>query len=197
MNRRRFSRQLVLALLAVATPIALSACGDDTNASSSPGSTAPGSTVSPEAPLPVDVVELTMTDFSYGEVPEQVAPGTSFAIRNSSSTELHELVAVRLPDEETRPLAELVASDVGAIFATPPTFVVLSPPGAGTEEQIVAVGDATLVEPGRYALICMIPTGADPAEYLAAAAESTDGPPQVEGGPPHAVHGMWAEVVVG
>jgi hypothetical protein len=195
MNRRRhsrrFSRQLVIALLTVATPIALSACGDDTDASSTP------TTEAPETPMPVDVVEVTMTDFSYGEVPERVPPGTSFALRNTSSTELHELVAVRLPDTETRSVADLVTEDLGAIFTTPPSFVVLSPPGAGPQEQIVAVGDGTLSEPGRYALICMIPTGADPAEYLAAAAASQDGPPQVDGGPPHALHGMYAEIVVG
>ena len=41
----------------------------------------------------------------------------------------------------------------------------------------------------------MIPTGADPAVYLEAAAAS-DGPPQVDGGPPHVAHGMFAELTV-
>jgi hypothetical protein len=44
--------------------------------------------------------------------------------------------------------------------------------------------------------VCFIPTGADPQEYLTAAQEATDGPPQVEGGPPHVVHGMFAEFTV-
>ena len=71
--------------------------------------------------------------------------------------------------------------------------MLLAPPGEGA---IAAVGDGTLSEPGRYAIICAIPTGADPAEYLAAAAESEGGPPEVPGGPPHFVNGMFAEIVV-
>ena len=79
----------------------------------------------------------------------------------------------------------------------------LYPPPPGESEimglemcgEIAAVGDGTLAEPGRYVVLCLIPTGADPAEYLAAAATS-DGPPQVDGGPPHIAHGMFAELVV-
>jgi hypothetical protein len=60
----------------------------------------------------------------------------------------------------------------------------------------VVEGTGTLSEAGRYALICVIPTGADPDEYLAAAAASEGGPPDVEGGPPHIVQGMFAELTV-
>lgn len=42
-------------------------------------------------------------------------------------------------------------------------------------------------------LVCAIPTGAIPEEYLEAAATS-DGPPNVDGGPPHFVNGM-ADVI--
>ena len=52
-----------------------------------------------------------------------------------------------------------------------------------------------VAEPGRYLILCAIPTGADPAEYLAAAATS-EGPPQVEGGQPHFMNGMYAEILV-
>ena len=64
------------------------------------------------------------------------------------------------------------------------------------ESGIAVEGTGTLNEPGRYAIICAIPTGADPAEYLAAAAETEGGPPEVDGGHPHFAVGMWAEVVV-
>ena len=74
-----------------------------------------------------------------------------------------------------------------------PATVLLAEPGG---EQIPAVGDGTLTEPGRYLILCAIPTGVDPAVYLKAAAESAGGPPQVEGGPPHVVNGMFAEVTV-
>jgi hypothetical protein len=74
-------------------------------------------------------------------------------------------------------------------------MVLLQPPGS--DEQIVAVGDGTLTEPGRYVLMCFIPTGADPDEYLAAAAASDgEAPTGVAGGPPHVVNGMYAELQV-
>jgi hypothetical protein len=61
----------------------------------------------------------------------------------------------------------------------------------------VAVGDGTLTEPGRYVLMCFIPTGADPDEYLSAAAASEgEAPTGVAGGPPHVVNGMYAELHV-
>jgi hypothetical protein len=59
-------------------------------------------------------------------------------------------------------------------------------------DQIPAVGDDTLADPGRYLVLCVVPTAADPGEYLAAA--TSDGPPQVDGGPPHVVTGMFAEL---
>lgn len=101
--------------------------------------------------------------------------------------------AVRLPDGDERPITEIVPDGLGELMAGgPPAMVLVAPPGA---PQIAAVGDGTLSSPGRYVLFCSIPTGADPEEFLAAAAES-DGPPDVEGGPPHFVHGMVADVTV-
>ena len=68
---------------------------------------------------------------------------------------------------------------------------------AAAQFELSAEGDGTLTEPGRYLVLCAIPTGADPGEYLAAAAASEGGPPEgVAGGPPHFVNGMWAEVTV-
>jgi hypothetical protein len=88
----------------------------------------------------------------------------------------------------------LPEAELGAIIgAAEPATVLLAEPGG---EQIPAVGDGTLTEPGRYLILCAIPTGVDPAVYLKAAAESAGGPPQVEGGPPHFVNGMFAEVTV-
>ena len=73
--------------------------------------------------------------------------------------------------------------------------VMLQPPGA--PEPVVAVGDGTLAEPGRYALMCFIPVGADPDEYMAAVQAAGGGKPGgVAGGPPHFVSGMHAELAV-
>jgi hypothetical protein len=139
-------------------------------------------------------VEVTLVDFAFEGLPESVPAGTEFTVANAADAELHELVAFRLPDDETRSIDELVHLSPGELVDAlgEPAAVIIAAPGG---EPIHAVGDGTLSEPGRYAVMCFIPTGADPAEYLAAAAES-EGPPQVDGGPPHFVHGMAVELTV-
>ena len=171
-----------LAGLALVGLLTLAGCGDDT----------------PEV-LPTEpgasTLEVTMADFGYGGVPDVIISGTEFTVRNDSETELHELVAVRLADDDDRPVAEIVESDLDAVLsAGPPSLVVLAEPGS--DSNIVAVGDGALHEPGRYLFICAIPTGVDPAAYLQAAAESNGEKPDVEGGPPHFLHGMYADVEV-
>ncbi|HWI03995.1 MAG TPA: hypothetical protein VNT52_09245, partial [Acidimicrobiales bacterium] len=95
-----------------------------------------------------------------------------------------------------RPVADLVKlseAEQEAIFgSSEPAMVLLAPPGGG--EMIKAVGDGTLREKGRYAVVCFIPTGADPQAYLNA--PPSNGPPNVPGGPPHAVQGMYGEITV-
>ena len=58
-----------------------------------------------------------------------------------------------------------------------------------------AVIGGWLSQPGRYLLVCTIPTGADPAVYREKAKTAT-GPIEVPGGPPHVAKGMVSEVVV-
>lgn len=138
------------------------------------------------------VLTVTMTDFSYGDLPTEVPAGTRIDVVNESSTELHELVAIRLADGDDRSVDELLDDLDGILSAGPPAAVLLAAPG---DDPVAAVGDGSLTAPGRYLVLCAIPTGADPAEYLAAAAEG-DGPPQVAGGAPHFVHGMADDLVV-
>jgi hypothetical protein len=143
-----------------------------------------------------EVVEVELADYEFIGLPGTVPVGTTLTVTNSSEVEIHELVALRIPDAEERPVSELVTlppeEAEAALAGGPPAMVLVAAPGG---PQIAAVGDGTLTEAGRYAVVCMIPTGADPDEFLAAAAES-DGPPDVPGGPPHLVHGMWAELLV-
>ena len=172
-------RRMLLAGLAAVAPLTLAACGDDADAA---GGISDG------------VLTVDLADFSFGELPESVPAGTRLAVESASDTELHELVAIRLPDGEQRPAADIVHDSLADVLAGgPPTAVLLAAPGG---EQIAAVGDGTLAEPGRYLILCAIPTGADPAEYLAAAAASNGEQPQVAGGAPHFTHGMFDDLVV-
>ncbi len=161
----------------------LAACGDDTDNSASASAAAePG------------VISISMRDFEYDNLPASVPAGTRIEVANVSTTELHEFVVFRLADDDQRDIADIVQNDIEAVLTSgPPTAVLIAPPAS--DEQIPVVGDGTLAEAGRYLVLCAIPTGADPQEYLAAAAES-DGPPQVEGGPPHFAQGMFTELTV-
>lgn len=139
-------------------------------------------------------VEVTAVDFAYIDLPAEVEAGTAFTLNNEAESELHELVAVKLSEDETRSVGELVMlpmEELGAIVEAGLTTVILAPPGG---ENIVPVGDGTLQEPGRYAIICFIPTGIAPQEYLDAVAET--GEPPMSDSPPHFVHGMLGEVTV-
>jgi len=140
---------------------------------------------------------VTAVDYKFENLPGSVKAGTTLTLKNGSSKELHEMVILRLPDTERRSADELVKlpqDQLEGLFTGPPAAVFLAPPGGG--QVIKAVGDGKLTEKGRYLVICAIPTGADPAAYLAAAQASGDQPPQVAGGPPHLVQGMYGQITV-
>ena len=198
-STRRLPR---LAASIIVASLVLGACGDDDDAE--PAATEPAAPVTepPVAEPPTEesaaaVVEVVAFDYGYNGIPDTVGAGTVFTLVNTAPAELHEFVALRLPDDETRPVSELVTlpiEELGAILAVDPAAVLLALPDGG--QMIPAVGDGTLTEPGRYAIICMIAEGADPQGYLDAAAASQGGPPEIDGGPPHIAFGMYAEVTV-
>ncbi|MGI8807698.1 MAG: hypothetical protein ACR2KK_07635 [Acidimicrobiales bacterium] len=172
-SRRRYAAVAVLGLGLLAA-----ACGEDstTSASSSKATT----------------VSVKAVDYGFQGLPSSVKAGTALKLSNESKREAHELVAVKLPDTERRSVADLVKlleEQLMGLFTGPPALVLLAPPGGG--EQIVAEGDGTLSEPGRYLVLCNVPTGADAGAFM-----NSTGPGQVTGGVPHHVHGMYAEIIV-
>ena len=186
--RRTITR--VGALTLTTAVMTLSACGSDD------ASTRPSSLSTTESTDRTDASTVTVeaVDYGFNGVPSSVPSGTTFALRNSAPTELHEMVAFRLSDGDDMALSEIVQLPADELVARmgAPAVVILQAPGS--DEEIVAVGDGVLREPGRYVLMCFIPTGVDPQDYLAAAAASNGGPPTgVAGGPPHFVNGMYAE----
>lgn len=198
MNR---TTSTIAAVLCAGLLVVTTACGDDAGADAGEGADATTTTAAQPADDSHDGSHDDMTvmidgvDFAFENVPTSVEAGTRLGFRNTSAAELHELVVFRLDDDT--PLDELLAlppADLEATLGAPVT-VILQPPGA--PEAIVAVGDGVLTEPGRYALMCFIPIGADPDEYLAAVAAAGGGKPEgVAGGPPHFTAGMVAELVV-
>lgn len=214
MNRTstKLIRRATATVMVAGLLLGTAACGDDDDATTATTAGSPSaieeasSTTAADTSAPSDApaddgdhdhVEVAAVDFGFQNLPTEIKAGTRLSLVNEAETELHELVAIRLPDEETRPVSDLVKlprEELGAIMSSEPQAVLLAEPGG---EQIPAVGDGTLTEPGRYVILCAIPTGVAPAEYLAAAAQSQGGPPTIENaGPPHFVNGMFAELTV-
>lgn len=180
------ARCMAVALVVVAG----AACGDDKDDKNA-GETTP-------AAAGRQAVTITLSDYAFGGVPRTIAGSTPIAVTNSSANEAHELVAFLLPETETRSLTELQAlppDQFGAIIPGAPALAIAARPN---EDGELVLGDGTLREPGRYLLVCFIPTGADPDQVMTAmqAADPNAGPPQIDGGPPHLAAGMIAELVV-
>ncbi|HEX2119833.1 MAG TPA: hypothetical protein VHF91_11660 [Acidimicrobiales bacterium] len=144
-----------------------------------------------------DTETVTAADYAFQDLPSTVDAGTTLNLTNVSAQEIHEMAVLRIPDNERRSVQELLnlpEAEQEAIFgAVQPAMVLVAPPSRG--EVIKAVGDGTLTEEGRYAVVCFIPVGADPAAYLAAA-QNPDAPPSLGDGPPHFTRGMFGEIRV-
>ena len=104
-----------------------------------------------------------------------------FRVVDGEDPTLEELL--ELPEEESESLIEFQ----GVLVAMPGENG-FNPEAEGTS---VAVGEA-----GRYAIVCFIPQGADPAVVEEAMAGATEGPPDLGDGTPHAFLGMAAEFQV-
>jgi hypothetical protein len=177
----------------VIAALMVTGCGDDDDDATTDNDTPSETDGSDE-----ETVEVTLVDYGFEDLPGEVDAGTTFTLRNDSEAELHEFVAILLPDDEERSVEELLQlseEELGPLLGSAePAAVLLAMPGS--DETIPAVGTGTLSDPGRYLIACFIPQGADPQEYLDSASESEEGPPEVEGGPPHFTLGMQAELLV-
>lgn len=192
-----------LALLATGLlALGLTACGDDDDtAAATEDETSTDvaetetdtETESEEEAAAGETVEITAVDWAFEGVPESVEAGTKLSLVNEGE-EPHEVVAIRIPDDETRPVSELVAlpqEELGAVFGgePEPATVVLAASGT-TDTPGAVVGDGTLTEPGRYAIVCFLPVGSDDSIL------ESEGPPPEGDAPPHVSQGMFAELVV-
>jgi plastocyanin len=176
--------------------VAVAACSDD-----QPGAAAGttqdqsgGTAIPVDAGPTAETIAVTAVDYAFEGLPDVIGAGSTLTLTNEGA-EPHELVALRIPDDEDRSVSELLALPQEELFAVfggdaEPATVILAGPGQ-TDVPGAVVGDGTLTEPGRYAIICFIPVGSDPS----ALDPEAEGPPQSDS-PPHAARGMWAEVTV-
>jgi hypothetical protein len=151
-----------------------------------PGAEAPPG--DPEAEPPAEgATEVTITarDYEFEGYEELAATGDYAVSFANEGTELHELVVMKIKDDEERSLEELlqlpeeeaqaaIEAEVGGSFACP-----------GQTADPVAF---SVESPGRYIVVCFIPTGTLPT--------TTPEEFQNPQGPPHFVQGMAHEFTV-
>lgn len=199
-ERARRSRSAPWLLAVAVLALLAGACGDDDDGDDAADTTEAADAADGTAGAAAgdgagdEPVEITGVDYAYEGLPDTVAAGTELAFTNAADDEVHEVVLLRVDDDEARPLDELLAlpeAEQQEVASFQGVSVAL--PG---EDGQVAEGSLTVDEPGRYLLICTIPQGADPDAYREALASGAQEAPQVEGGPPHLVLGMAAELEV-
>lgn len=125
---------------AIVSGMLAASCGDD-NDSASDDTVAD---VAGDDQSSGDTIEIDAVDYGFLGVPETMSAGDMLALENFSEIEVHEIVALRIPDGEERPV-----------------------------EDLIQLSEAEL-------------SGVFP----------DDGPPDVDGGPPHLTEGMFAELTV-
>lgn len=184
------SRSRLIATTTACLGLLLTGCGDeddDVVADPSPTETVAGDG-------PAKTSEVTAVDYGYEGVPAVIEAGTRLSLVNASDAELHELIAVRLPDDETRSVEELLELPEEELepFFSEDVDVIVALPG-DTDAPGIVNGDGVLDEPGRYAFICFIPVGADPQALMDSLQSGEE--PEADG-PPHFTRGMYAEVTV-
>ncbi len=116
-------------------------------------------------------VPVTATEYAFDGINSELPAGpASFELTNDGA-ELHMLTLVRINDDVTEPVENLLALPDEEAFqlVTPVPGEAFAPPDGS--DYLVAD-----LDPGRYLAACFIPVGTD--------------------GPPHAAEGMYAEFTV-
>ncbi|WP_040336636.1 hypothetical protein [Candidatus Blastococcus massiliensis] len=118
-------------------------------------------------------IEATGVDYEYEGIPDTVPAGTVAVTFDNQGEEVHEIGIVRINDDVTASVEELLAMPEDQVMSMITfTGVAFANPGES---------DTTFLrlEPGRYAAACFVPEGTT---------HDTEG-----GGPPHFTLGMFAE----
>lgn len=187
---------LAVTILAAAALAACSDDDDDDDTLTSPTSlTVAVAATTSVGSVPNEIL-VTATDYKFGGLPTSAPVGSKFTLQNASTKEVHEMVVTRIPDEVTQSVGELLAmpeEELDALVGQEePVMVLVALPG---EVGKAVVGDGVISAPGRYAVLCFIPVGADPA-----AVEDAMDDPDATGvpgsGPPHISKGMYGEITI-
>jgi hypothetical protein len=124
--------------------------------------------------------DVTATEYAFAGLSDELAAGpVSFELGNDG-TEMHELQLFRRNDGVTEPVEELLALPEEQVMSK------VTPVGSGAFAPPSDSGYMVVdLDAGEYIALCFIPTGMT----------SEDQPPAPDA-PPHAAHGMVAELSV-
>ena len=130
------------------------------------------------------IVEVTAVDHEFQGLDDSYPPGDYGFRMTNQGAEIHEMAVVRINDDETRSLDELIQlPEEEAQQVTEYLGGTVACPGQTAE----ALG--IQLTPGRYVMLCFIPTGLTPD------VPSTEEAFEVLG-PPHFTQGMVTEIHV-
>jgi hypothetical protein len=146
--------------------------------------------------------EVEAFDYGFSGLPAELRAGDAIELANTSSTEYHNLVVIRLESEDDRSIDDFSALPPDAFGAENPQpgFSIVGALHAAPRESAFD-GRIRLQVPGRYLVIDMIPEGADAAVVEenvnpSSSAAAHGVPYKIPGGPLGYEHGMIAIVTV-
>src|SRR5687767_6886070 len=104
-RRSRHWLRTAAVLAALAVTATAGACGDDDDDEAQ------------STPTTAAAVSVKANDYGFEGVPSKMKTGAKLSLTNSSTKEVHELVAFRLPDGEKRSAKDLAALPQGELEA--------------------------------------------------------------------------------
>lgn len=202
---------LITAAVAAATIIVigavalLSSLGSSPEIADTPTTTAVDATPSSTTSTPIQAgpstIEVEAFDYGFRGLPSELSAGDAIEFFNSSATEYHNLVVIRLDEDDDRTVGDFAVLPADSFGAETPQegFNIIGGLHAAPGEA-ACDGRIRLQIPGRYLIIDMVPQGANAAVVDAAVCtDGSDGggaPYRVPGGPLGYQHGMITIVTV-
>ena len=162
----------------------------------------------PADPMAGMSVQVTGVEYAFTGLPETLPVGSELSFTNDGA-ELHELVVVRIADDVTESVEELLAMEGEG--RDPMAEGLVEMVGEGplfAEPGQMAEGALVLEREGRYVALCFVPQGFDPLVLEAAGLGPDDLGPETDpstlpeevqailANPPHLAAGMIQEFVV-
>lgn len=134
--------------------------------------------------------DVSAQEYTYVGLPAELPAGPIILQLDNIGEQVHELILMRINDDVTLSLDELLAlpEEESNTMVTPAAFLFAFPG--------VAFDTAVDLTPGRYVALCFLPEGATPEVMAQMEGPESSTPPGVELGPPHFTLGMVQEITV-